>query len=241
MFIYLFTNPHAHVCGLYYLPDAFIVHETTLKQESIDTLWDTLSGSGLVWRDKATDMVWVKSMLKRQGRGEKILRAVASHLKTLHNCCAIPEFLSRYPAAKRYFKDRVSVPHPAQDESGIQYQEQEQDIPLPAAPEEKKPEKEIKSPAEYRQLTDYVVSRHPLFAGGRKFAKTEGVFIADLWGRVNGDLGWAKATIDSYLAESNKSYEGHPLNLFKRDMDKFISRARGIKQAQKTQQTREDN
>ena len=69
LFIYLITNVHAHVSGLYYLPSLFIAHETGLK--GIDALWDTLSIPCLALKDDKNEVVWVVNMLRYQGAGGK--------------------------------------------------------------------------------------------------------------------------------------------------------------------------
>lgn len=126
LMLYLISCPHAHVGGIYYLPEVTIAHETGLAGKGIDTLWDTLSESGLVWRDKKAEVVWVVNMLRYQGHGKKVYASVANQLRSLHKSNLINKFLQKYPAVAALFKDRVSIGIPAQDESGNQEQEQEQ-------------------------------------------------------------------------------------------------------------------
>lgn len=97
----------------------------------------------------------------------------------------------------------------------------------PVARKKKRAEKgtEGETP-EYRQLTDYFSVTHPTYRAGREFETREGVVLADLWRRVKKDLPWAKATIDAYLADRTPRYEGHPINLFQYELDKFITRAK---------------
>lgn len=124
LFLYLITNPHAHVSGIYYLPDVTITHESSIKPDALNTLWDTLSGTGLAFRDQNSEVVWVKNMFRYQGSGEKLVAAAAIHLGTLHNSCLVPKFMEYYPSvakvAKRRGIHRVS-------RSRLQEQEQEQD------------------------------------------------------------------------------------------------------------------
>ena len=119
LFLYLITNTHTHVGGIYYLPDVVVAHETGLPLARIAELWDTLSigypgldGVGLVRRDSENEVVWVVNMLRFQGRGPKVVRCVANHIKTLHKSVLIKEFLASYPDVKkalgRYPIDRVS-------------------------------------------------------------------------------------------------------------------------------------
>ena len=93
LFIYLISNRLSHVSGIYYLPDALVQHALGLPARALDTLWDTLSEAELVLRDTAREIVFVQSMMKIQGRGEKNFRAAAYHLATLHKSPLIKDFL----------------------------------------------------------------------------------------------------------------------------------------------------
>jgi len=127
--LYLVTNPHSHVGGIYYLPEPVVMHETGLSKRELDTLWDTLSGAGFSRIDKKTSVVWVRKMFFYQGRGEKNEKSVASHLRSLHNSCLVNEFLHAYPTVAKWVSDRVSIGYPAQDflRTPEQDQEKEQD------------------------------------------------------------------------------------------------------------------
>jgi len=125
--LYLVTNPHGHVGGIYYLPDDLIRAETGLTGRALDTLWHTLSKLGFARKDQELSVVWVVKMFAYQGRGEKNERAVGRHLASLHNSKLINDFLKVYPGVGKYTQDRVSIGYPAQDESGTPEQEQEQE------------------------------------------------------------------------------------------------------------------
>lgn len=133
LFLYLITNPHAHVSGIYYLPDVTVVHESSVRPESIDAIWDTLSKSELAWRDQKSEVVWVKNMFKHQGVHEKLILSTANHLQTLHKSFLIGKFLDYYPivskALKRKGIDRVSRSRPKEQE-----QEKDQEKDKEAAP-----------------------------------------------------------------------------------------------------------
>jgi hypothetical protein len=128
LFLYLVTNTHTHVGGIYYLPDVVIVHETGLAAGVLDTLWDRVSSAGLVRRDPESEVLWVKNMLRYQGYGEKIFRSVAKHIATLHNCPLVNDFLAFYPQVARFVSDRVSLGYSESGSIWLQEQEQEQDI-----------------------------------------------------------------------------------------------------------------
>lgn len=114
LFVYLITNPHTHLSGIYYLRKETITQETKMPDRVLDTLFDTLSGLGKAHYDTATRTVFVTEMFKYQGRGEKNERAAASQLATLHDSSLIRLFLERYPSVKDYcddtLLDRVSRP-----------------------------------------------------------------------------------------------------------------------------------
>ena len=142
LLLYLITNNHSHVSGLYYLPNVTTSHETGIDIAKLDTLFDTLSrpkpsqdSVGFIRRDTKNELVWVVNMLGYQGRGEKILRATANHFRTLHNSELINDFLQKYPSVKRYYRHRVSDtpsrPRTEKDQVGIQEQEQDKSITPP--------------------------------------------------------------------------------------------------------------
>ena len=114
--LYLVTNPHSHVGGIYYLPKSAIEEETGLAGRTLDTLCDTLSSAGFARFDKKTRVVWVRNMFRYQGRGQKKERSVAKHLASLHKSSLIHDFLKAYPSVEQYVLDRVSIGYPAQDE-----------------------------------------------------------------------------------------------------------------------------
>lgn len=133
LFLYLITNPHAHVSGIYYLPPSYIIHDTGLPQDTLDRVWHTLSDTGLAKIDAETDVVWVCNMFRYQGHGIKTTISASHHLKTLHNSILCKEFAEKYPEVlgvkNGYRIDGVSIGYPAQ---GSQKQEQEQNnTPLP--------------------------------------------------------------------------------------------------------------
>lgn len=153
LLLYLITNPHTHVSGIYVLARPVIQLETGMARYRIDTLSHTLSGLGFCTFDPTKDVVWVKNMLNYQGRGEKNLRSAAAHVvEDLHNSFLCQQFLEFYPGVKqfvpkafldalsRYPIDRVSefgtpVPVPDPDprsRSPIPNQDQDRDMEPPA-------------------------------------------------------------------------------------------------------------
>lgn len=141
LFFYLFTNRHTHVSGIYYLLPVTAAAETGLPLRVVDTLWDTLSKAELAWFDSKCLVVFVRSMLRHQGRGEKNERAAATQLGTLHNSFLISKFLSVYPSVARFLDDRVSdrvskgdLPRAREEQEQEQKKEQEPSTPFPPPP-----------------------------------------------------------------------------------------------------------
>ena len=106
LFTYLITSPSSHLSGIYYLPLTTVSHETSLSQKETVEAFSLLADSDLVAYDDATNTVWVKNMLRHQGRGQKIIKSVEYQLASLHNSKLIKLFLEHYQG----FIDRVSIP-----------------------------------------------------------------------------------------------------------------------------------
>jgi hypothetical protein len=102
-FVYAITNPHTHLCGVYYLPTEVVVKETGLKDTLCHTLYDTLSKVGLCYRDEETETIFVTNMFRYQGKGEKNEKAAANHLITLHHSSLIHRFFAIYPVVLTYW------------------------------------------------------------------------------------------------------------------------------------------
>ncbi len=98
LLLYLVTNPHSHVSGIYCLSRAIISEETGLDGRGIDTLTHTLVRAGMIMLDDETGVVWVVNMMKYQGKGENHYKSAAFHVKRdLHKSRLIPHFLRKYP------------------------------------------------------------------------------------------------------------------------------------------------
>jgi len=123
LFVYLITNRHSHVAGIYYLPVTLITHETGLSERETNTLLHTLSTGGLTVYDRSSEVIWVKKMLDRQGKGKKNDKSAATQLQTLHNCPLIKDFLQFYDHRRIPY----TIPHPLEIPSCLQEQEQKQE------------------------------------------------------------------------------------------------------------------
>ncbi len=85
LFLYLITNAHSHLSGIYYLPEEVIQKEMGITKKIFDTLFDTLSKLELAFEHPETNTVFIRNMFRYQGRGEKNERAAAKHLTSLHH------------------------------------------------------------------------------------------------------------------------------------------------------------
>ncbi len=127
LFLYLFTNQHSHVSGIYYLTIPTILHETGIKKGVLKRRLDTLSELGLARFDPENEVIWVEKMFFYQGRGEKNLRAASKQLESLHNSYLIKGFLDEYPMVREFISERITVKLDRVSEVGTPNQEQEQE------------------------------------------------------------------------------------------------------------------
>lgn len=110
LFVYLITNPHTHLCGIYYLPEQTGMRETGLKQIAYRYGIDTLCKLKKVYWDTYTETIFVVNMFEYQGKGSKNYAAAANHIATLHKSSLIQEFLSRYPQLVGMVSDKLRYP-----------------------------------------------------------------------------------------------------------------------------------
>jgi uncharacterized phage protein (TIGR02220 family) len=117
LFVYLITNPHTHMSGIYYLPSTTILKETGLKMIPYRYGIDTLSKLNKAHSDPHTETIFVVNMFQYQGRGPKNEASASKHLETLHDSPLIARFLIRYPSIPyRYpIQDCPPVPDPVPD------------------------------------------------------------------------------------------------------------------------------
>ena len=98
LFIYLFSNQRASVCGLYELPLRVMVFETGLEIEVIRKCFTVFSRSGKAFYDHAASVVWVVNMLKYQGSSSpKLLARIDADIKAVPECDLKKKFLEAYP------------------------------------------------------------------------------------------------------------------------------------------------
>ena len=69
LFIYLLTNSHSHMSGIYYLPIPFAEHETGYSTQKIKKCFSELIKSNLIKYDADEEILWVVNMCRYRARG----------------------------------------------------------------------------------------------------------------------------------------------------------------------------
>lgn len=95
IFLYLISNPHTHLSGIYYLPLSLASEELgiTVKWPAI---FERFAQLELAYYDDEQRLVWVCRMYGYQGKGENIAKSVARHLQSFHPSVLIKKFISAY-------------------------------------------------------------------------------------------------------------------------------------------------
>lgn len=108
LFLYLVTNPHCHVAGIYHISLSYVERETGLKSKDILSGISRLAELEIAYFDQSVELVWVRKMLNYQGHGMKIRNSVKNHLNNLHKSKLISLFCEVYSYPMPYPIDRVS-------------------------------------------------------------------------------------------------------------------------------------
>jgi hypothetical protein len=144
--LYLLTNPHANMLGLYYLPKLFISHETGLPMEGASKGLARCIEAQFCSYDTATEMVWVHEMAAYQvgeqlAELDKRCAGIQNEYDSLPQNPFLQGFFDRYVGAFHMRKSRApepqnpspseapSKPHRSQEHEQEQEKEQEQEIP----------------------------------------------------------------------------------------------------------------
>jgi hypothetical protein len=105
LLIYLRTNRHGHLTGIYLLAAVTIAHELgSMPTDAVESTLKELADAKLIRRGRR-DLIWVIDVFGDTAPGEKLLRAASNHLPTLHDPVIVGEFLEKYPDVKRYLPD----------------------------------------------------------------------------------------------------------------------------------------
>lgn len=138
--MYLMTNPHANMLGLFYLPVSFIAHETGLPIEGALKGLQSAIEAGFCVYDDESEMVWVMEMAayqiaERLQPTDKQAKGVQNEYDALPGNPWLEPFFNKYGEAFCMTKKRTQKPEspsPLQAPSKAhrsqeQEQEQEQD------------------------------------------------------------------------------------------------------------------
>lgn len=116
LFIYLFTNPSASICGLYRLPIRTMAFESGLSVERVKELLDQFSAANKA--HYADGVIWVVRMRENQLPG-KISKFVEVRLDK--DLAAIPdcELKRKYLIAYGYSVDTLSIPRATEQHNTV--------------------------------------------------------------------------------------------------------------------------
>lgn len=140
--VYLMTNPHANMIGLYYCPISYIVADTGLSHEGASKGLARLSEVGFVVIDTHSEWVWVREMARYQIADElkpkdHRVNGIINELARTPNIGIKRDFIEKYRDAfclGKHFQpspfEGASKPLPSQD------QEQEQNKKIHSSDEE---------------------------------------------------------------------------------------------------------
>ena len=101
VFIYLFSNERASVCGMYEMPIKFIAFETGISLDRVSEIMDTLSRAGKVLYEGG--VVWVVNLPKynNSGSSPKIAVRAARDVEMIPDC-----------NLKRRYLEAQKIPYP---------------------------------------------------------------------------------------------------------------------------------
>lgn len=134
--LYLLTSPHANMIGLYYMPLAFLSHETGLTMEGAKKGLNSAIKAGFCKYDEHSEMVWVIEMATHQigealKPGDKRCAGVQNEYNKVSDNLFLSEFYEKY--SKQFnmtFPRSSEVQIPEENEGaskGHASQEQEQE------------------------------------------------------------------------------------------------------------------
>lgn len=133
--LYLLTNPHTNMLGLYYLPTVYIAHETGLSTEGASKALQSLSEVGFCGYDEAAEFVWVYEMARYQiadslKENDNRVGGVNREYQSLPKSRFLGEFFDKYAQAFHLEsrRDEQSKGSPSEGPSKpLRSQEQEQE------------------------------------------------------------------------------------------------------------------
>lgn len=149
--LYLLTNPHANMLGLYYLPKLFLAHETGLSIEGATKGLARCIDVQFCSYDAQTEIVWVHQMAAYQigeqlSENDKRCIGIQNEYDSLPENPFLQAFFERYATAFHMRKARLVTPeipspteapcksHRSQEQEQEQKTEQEQEQKVPTEP-----------------------------------------------------------------------------------------------------------
>jgi hypothetical protein len=114
LFVYLITNSHTHLSGIYYLPKPFITHETGVALKGLDRGLEALDKADMVKYDNDNELVFVINMLKRQkglsAENKNVWKSISSQLKSFENSYLVSLFVERYGSDNLILSSPLQAP-----------------------------------------------------------------------------------------------------------------------------------
>lgn len=201
---WLFTNPHRHFSGLYYLPIVLIPHEIGLSIGVSEKIFKLLEEQGFIKYSFEFSVVWVVTMLKHQSGGKDLsaqqITGIRNHLKTLHGCPLIEEFIERYQHLGVNYDGKIDTPinTPIDIKSQSQSQSKSKsksnkDTPLPPDFEISDEVKEWATQKGYTRLDEHLESfKDYARSRGKTYVDWDSAFkraIREDWAKIGGSNG----------------------------------------------------
>ena len=103
LFIYLVTNSHSSIAGLYEITKRVMAFETGISLTRIDEILKSLDADGRVMYDDDSTIVWVKNMHKYQvNTSPKQLKRAENDVMLVPNCRVKKLYIDYYYGAEAY-------------------------------------------------------------------------------------------------------------------------------------------
>lgn len=201
LFIYLFSNPNASVCGMYEMPKRNIALDTGISLDRVSQILDTFSASGKVHYQNG--VVWVVNLKKYNDSGDssKIRVRIAKDLAALPDC-----------EMKRQYFQRENIPYP---ETNIGYPEKMSETERRQKGEETETGEDAPSPAspDFRALSENTVAER-VYLGVTSMAALPSSMVEksyQLWrfamdrGGIEQAVEYLKPFYNDWVTRKNKS------------------------------------
>ena len=124
LFLYLMTNEHTHISGLYLVSKATICEESGMAEKKVNALLKLLKyrvSVESIAKDRYpindvshqadmpldTVLIWVHNMLRHQGKGSKVHSGAARQIATVADTKIARKFLKKYPGIKSYLNHEM--------------------------------------------------------------------------------------------------------------------------------------